>query len=77
MCEGSTRGNTESAQFIPCKISVESVPNSSGLSSVMHDRYEMFMNIFKDIDGSSVSQKDRLRSGDLDTLSFSYGEIGM
>lgn len=37
---------------------------------------KVFNDVFVDVDGSAISQKDRLASGDLDTPSFTYGEIG-
>mmetsp|Transcript_33205 Transcript_33205/g.61905 ORF Transcript_33205/g.61905 Transcript_33205/m.61905 type:complete len:928 (-) Transcript_33205:600-3383(-) len=69
----SSLANTPSS--IPCTISLESIVDSSDLSPLMQARYKLFSSIFESIDGSSISQKDRFASGEVDTPSLTYGEI--
>jgi hypothetical protein len=68
--------NTASYSTIKCKISLDSILDSSDMPVSMQMRYKLFCSIYDDVDGSSISQKDRMNSGDVDTPSLTYGEIG-
>ena len=61
-----------------CKISLESIPDCSDLSPALQASHALFSSVFGPLDGSAVSQRDRLRMSDrdLDTPGFTYGEIG-
>ncbi len=66
----------EGPASVTCKISMDIILDGSDLSAPMQARYKIFSSIFEDVEGSSISQKDRMKAGDLDVPNFTYGEIG-
>lgn len=63
---------------VSCKISLECVLDCADLSPALQARFQLFRSLFAAVDGSSMSQKDRmaLGSGGVDEPCFTYGEIG-
>lgn len=58
---------------ITCRISVVERSDIEYLSTETTGRYEVFQSVFRDIDGSTVSQKERSQVGRDDTA-LTYGE---
>lgn len=57
-----------------CRVTLWESSALDRLSSDMKDRYDIFQSVFRDIDGSNVSQRERSRVGREDQA-LTYGEV--
>eukprot|EP00607_Mallomonas_marina_P005451 CAMPEP_0182426556 /NCGR_PEP_ID=MMETSP1167-20130531/13041_1 /TAXON_ID=2988 /ORGANISM="Mallomonas Sp, Strain CCMP3275" /LENGTH=817 /DNA_ID=CAMNT_0024608059 /DNA_START=38 /DNA_END=2488 /DNA_ORIENTATION=+ len=59
---------------LTCRVTVWESSTLDRLSSDIRERYDIFQSVFRDIDGSNTSQKERSRVGREDQ-SLTYGEV--